>query len=163
MNPSRRLFLKSFSALAAAAVAGPTLAKLAPTDIARLYGAIADGPIEGLTFYLTQPIVIDLPNTVIRNCRFIWRGLKNHEHALILRTHSTLIESCHFDFGRERYVEGEVQAADILAEPPETSNPRHANLDMTQSIQSALNSCPSGSKVELAPGTYAVNPPIKLP
>lgn len=95
---NRRAFLRSFGALAAAAVAGPTLAKLAPTDVERLVSAMKGGLIEGQTFYFTSPITIDIDNLVIRACRFVFKSPHPVDGAAItVKGNGLLMQNCHID------------------------------------------------------------------
>lgn len=150
---NRRSFLKSFGALAAAAVTSPALLKLATHEIDALVAAMRGGVIEDRVFLFTAPITIDFPNLIIRRCKFIFRfggfGGAHVGAAIILgpNARNFTLDTCHVDCG------GAV--AGIRVEQQEG--------DVTQTLQSALDVMAGGGKIELAPGEYQVGSPLKLP
>jgi hypothetical protein len=66
---SRRKFIKTASALAALTVAAVNVPSL--LKIREIEEQIASGRVVGQTFYLTEPVVIDIPNVVIDQCNFV--------------------------------------------------------------------------------------------
>jgi hypothetical protein len=97
---NRRSFLRSFGALAAAAVAGPTLAKLAPTDVDRLVSAMRSGLIEGQTFRFSGPITLDVDNLMVRRCTFLFECPTHMRSAIILKGDGLWMTDCTIDCGK---------------------------------------------------------------
>lgn len=95
----RRSFLKGFAALAACAVAGPTLAALQKDDTERLIAAMKTGYIEGQHFVFTRPIVIDFSNLKIHNCTFTFKCPYRMEAAVTIKGNGIEITNSHFDAG----------------------------------------------------------------
>ena len=90
---SRRKFIRNAGALAALTVVAtqaPSLLKY--KDIK---AQIRRGLIENQTFYLTETIVIDLPNVVFRNCKFT--AVKEMEFMFDLKYTSCVLDNCSFD------------------------------------------------------------------
>ena len=80
---NRRSFLKSLGAVAALAVAGPTLAQIEPVANAEFLMAIRSGLVENKTFVMDGPtVVIDTPVT-IRNCLFLLKRLPTDSSPVI--------------------------------------------------------------------------------
>jgi len=100
---NRRSFIQSFAALAAAAVAGPTLAKLSPTDLERLEASMLSGVVEDQTFLFTEPITLAINNLVILRCRFFFRMAKHYEHAILVQGSGLTMRNCVIDTGSPGY------------------------------------------------------------
>jgi hypothetical protein len=97
---NRRAFLRSFGALAAAAVAGPALAKLAPTDIDRLMAAMRTGLVEDQTFVFHSPIEIAFDNLTIQRCKFYFRFDEYLDDAVItVNAKNLYMRDCLIDSG----------------------------------------------------------------
>ncbi len=97
MTITRRGFLKSFSALAACAVAGPTLARLPVSDNARLIAAMQSGLIENQSFVFDGPITLNVSNLVIRNCIFMFRCPYHMKDAITIDGDFLTLDRCDFD------------------------------------------------------------------
>jgi hypothetical protein len=143
---NRRGFLRSLGALAAAAVAGPALAKLAPTEVERLIAAMRTGVVRNQTFYFTEPITIQVPNLIIDHCSFVFRFSKPPSQAAVtIDAHGLQITNCNFEFDGAR--------TGIRLQP-------QAEHDMTSSVQSALDA--AWGRVDVAPGNYQIKSAIRL-
>ncbi len=66
---SRRKFIRTASALAALTVAAVNVPSL--LKIKEIEEQIASGRVVGQTFYISETVVIDIPNVVIDQCTFI--------------------------------------------------------------------------------------------
>lgn len=154
VNLSRRGFLKSFAALAAAAVVAPTmLVKLPPSDLERLFAMMTTGLVEDQTFFFTAPITLQFNNLVIRHCKFVFKCAGAVGPLITIDGSGLVMDSCHIDGGNSDAECG----MKILPQPG----------DMTSTLQSAINTLYGGSDTErvlaLAAGTYMVNSPILPP
>lgn len=144
---NRRGFLKTFGALAAAAVAGPTLAKLAPQEIDRLVSAMRTGVVENQTFYFTHPITINFDNLVIRGCRFIFNIPYSVSAPITIDAKFLLMDGCSIDYGR-----WDNDSAIFKIIPQDE--------DMTTTFQSVLDTAAaSGGGIDLPEGTYYMAKP----
>jgi len=144
---NRREFLRSFSALAAAAVAGPTLARLAATDIERITQAMLAGVVRDQSFYFKHPIVLELPRLIITRCCFVFEFDGDEAAIHIADTaHHLTIENCIFELRGAR-------GPAVLIEP------RSDGGDMTDTFQSVmnLNITSSPATIALAAGTYEID------
>lgn len=102
---NRRGFLKSFGALAAAAVAGPALVKLAVTDVDRLIAAMRTGLIRDQTFIFQGPITLAMDNLSILNCVFIFE-YDGPEPWITVDGKNTLVANCFFSRRRNALHQG---------------------------------------------------------
>lgn len=139
---NRRGFLKSFGALAAAAVAGPSLAKLAPSDVERLVAAMRTGVVEDQVFYFTAPITINFDNLIIRRCTFLFNCPYLMEAPITINAKNLYMEYCHIDSGPKRSNYG------IKIQPQDE--------DMGTTIKSAVDTAFNGKGASLyfPSGTY---------
>jgi len=152
VNLSRRGFLKSFGALAAAAVVAPTmLVKLQPSDLERLFAMMKTGIVENQTFFFREPITIGFNNLIIRGCRFIFDCPHRMGAAITLNGSGLLMEYCDIDCGPV----GADYGIEVLPQ---------SEADMTSTIQSAISTLSRGTGTERAlafgAGTYLVNSPL---
>ena len=87
VDVSRRKFIRDAGALAALAVVATKM----PTalQVKTLREQLASGLIQDQTFYLTESIVIDLPNVIIRNCTFIAQAPM--DYMIELRSYKTVM------------------------------------------------------------------------
>lgn len=69
MDLSKRKFIKTAAGLAALTVIGVKLSSIA--KIAEIEEQIKSGVVTGQTFYLDKTLVIDIPDVVIVNCKFV--------------------------------------------------------------------------------------------
>lgn len=94
---SRRKFIGNAAALTALAVTATTSPKLAAELFETLEKQIASGEIRGQTFWLTEPVVIDIPGVIIENCKFI--VTKSMPHAFEFRNgaKNCVMQSCTID------------------------------------------------------------------
>lgn len=147
MNPSRRLFLKSFAALAAAAVLPKTLALLPQDDYQRLLAMMRTGRVVDQIFLFHQPITINFDNLFISRCKFLFRCPTHERSLVIINANNLYMEGCVIDGGRL----GAEYGMEVL---PQAG-------DMTSTFQSALDTLSNGSKAErtlaVAAGYYEIN------
>ena len=98
-DPSRRRFIRNAGALAALTVVATNLPGTADFIFSKekaLSDKIKSGLIEWETFYLSETLVIDIPNVTFRNCRFI--ALNPMPFALELGKNAinTRLDTCEF-------------------------------------------------------------------
>ena len=144
---SRRKFIKDAASLAALTVVASHIPSIAKYNEIR--DQIAAGIVENQTFYLTETVVIDIPNVVIRNCNFIAVEPMNYMFELGQNAHDCLVSSCSFD------TRGMVDTV-VRLEP-------QGDIDMTKTFQSAINiaaNCGDRS-LKLQPGTHSISSAIK--
>lgn len=93
VDVSRRKFIRDAGALAALAVVATKM----PTalQVKTLREQLASGLIQDQTFYLTESIVIDLPNVMIRNCTFIAQNPM--DYMIELRSDHTMLYGCYLN------------------------------------------------------------------
>lgn len=98
---SRRKFIKDAGSLAALTVVGLTAPSLLKVN--ELQAQINSGRISGQTFYLTEPIIIDLPNVIIDNCTFIEVKPIPYMLELTDNANNCVIQYCTFERYRPAY------------------------------------------------------------
>lgn len=98
---NRRNFILGAAGLAALAVAGPSLVKLAATDRALLEAQLVSGGIiENQTFLMPDGrgiALVGLNDVTIRNCQFIWKVPLGGCYIEVERSDNVLIQECSFD------------------------------------------------------------------
>ena len=89
----RRGFIKSALGLAALTVAGVN----APSLLAQrsIQEQVSSGLVENQIFYIDEPIVIDIDNVKIRNCRFIVNT--DLPNVITVLSESFQITNCDFE------------------------------------------------------------------
>lgn len=94
---SRRGFLQGFLALAALAVAGPSLSAISPDDRARLLASAASGLVEHQHFLLREPVALDIEGLTLRHCTFHFDFSAPASHGIWFKTQEEfLIEKSNF-------------------------------------------------------------------
>lgn len=94
---NRRGFLRSFSALAVAAVAGPSLARLSIPDRYDLVKTMQNGMIVDQYFFFDRPIVIQVPKLTIIDCYFEFAGDFGDSPAITVDSQELSMHFCHID------------------------------------------------------------------
>lgn len=142
---SRRRFIKTGAQLATLAVvasATPLIFKLKTKEIEE---QILGGIIENQTFYIDKTVIIDIPNVIIRNCRFIVTAPMDYAIEFGKNAKNLHINDCFFDCSKM------VNEATIKINPQ--------NGDMTRTFQSAIDTAPN---IKLEAGVYRVNQPVLM-
>jgi hypothetical protein len=93
---SKRKVIKTAGALAALTIIGAVTPRLLKAATLTIQDQINSGLIENQTFYLTKTIYIDIPNVMIRNCKFIAKAKMENMIELGSNANSTLIQHSHF-------------------------------------------------------------------
>lgn len=140
---SRRQFITGAAGLAALTVVGSKLPSI--LKIKELAAQIASGRVYGQTFYVSETIVIDIPNVVIDQCEFIATQHLDPMLHLTGRAHYTTISNCLFT---NKY------GGDILIDP-------QGDIDMTQTFESAF--ALGAPTIKLTEGAYKLDSPMILP
>ena len=96
----RRSFLKTLAAFAATAVAGPSLAALAPDDRQELIDQMKTGRVCGKKFLLRRPIVLAVDNLIISDCEFIFDFKEPDDFAIELTGNRVAILNCMMTTGK---------------------------------------------------------------
>lgn len=94
---SRRKFIGNAAALTALAITATTSPKLAADMFESLEKQIASGAIRGQTFWLTEPVVIDIPGVIIENCKFIVTKPMPHVFEFRAGAENCLMRKCSID------------------------------------------------------------------
>lgn len=89
---SRRQFITGAAGLAALTVVGSKLPSI--LKIKELAAQIASGRVYGQTFYVSETIVIDIPNVVIDQCEFIATQPLNPVLHFTSNAHYTQMSNC---------------------------------------------------------------------
>jgi hypothetical protein len=139
----RRRFIKNALGLAALTVL-PGIAVSSKKALS-IQDKIASGLVEYETFYVDKTIVIDIPNIIIRKCRFI--AVNDMDVMCYIGSNAKYLSltDCFFDtkgFDVESGFRVEAQQG-----------------DMTKILQSAIDHSPKG--INLAPGEYRISTPLK--
>lgn len=93
---SRRKFIKDAASLAALTVVATAIPSV--LKVKEIQDQINSGTVIGQTFYLDEPIVIDIDNVLISNCTFI--ATKPMPYMIKAGNVKNLhISHCSFDFG----------------------------------------------------------------
>jgi hypothetical protein len=147
---SRRRVIKTVGALAALTAVGGAVPLLSKVN--ELKKQIVDGQVYGQTFYLTEPIIIDIPNVIISNCEFI--AVEPMPYMLQFKegANNCLIKDCHFNANNM------ITSAIIKIEPqPQDYN----NFSFQSAIDAAASS--DNKTVQLSSGIYKFSGAIELP
>lgn len=144
-NLSRRKFIKDASSLAALTV----VAGVAPSLIVvqDLKAQIASGAVQGQTFYLYEPAVIDIPGVIIADCEFIAMAPMPYMIKLGPNAKKCMLKDSFIDRNNHQI------GACILIEP-------QGNADMSTTFQQALD---TASTVHLGVGNHKIHSPITIP
>jgi len=147
---SRRRVIKTVGALAALTAVGGAVPLLSKVN--ELKQQIIDGQVYGQTFYITEPVVIDIPNVVISNCKFI--AVNDMQYMLELGENARhcLIKDC--DFHQKN---NNINAAVYVA--PQCG-------DMTTTMQSAIDVAANSDHKTLhlaSNGIFKFQPKIAYP
>ena len=146
LDLSRRKFIKdagSLAALTVAALNAPSLLK-----VKELQAQILEGRVYGQTFYLTEPIIIDLPNVVIDNCTFIAVNPMPYMLKMTENANHCAIQNCMFQ-------------SDNLADTAFYFEAR--TDDMTNTIQAAIDAGSGIDAVIVIPrGEHRLSSPLLL-
>ena len=145
---SRRKFIRDAASLAALTVVASQVPSLLKYN--ELKAQLASGLIENQTFYLTEPVIIDLPNTVIRNCYFVAQNPMPYMIKLASNAHHCLLENCHLSSN----LMGDTGYA-IVVEP-------QGDTDMTTTLHSAVDTAQHGDTIYLGSGKYKLSSAIEL-
>ena len=132
IDHSRRKVIKDAAGLAALTVIAtqaPLLLK--PEKINELRKQIEAGYVHDQTFYIYEPVVLDIDNVIIDNCKFI--AMAPMDYMFYIKANNLIIKNSHIDGSR-------MGSGGIWVEP--------AHGDMTGTLH-------------LAPGTYHMNMPIE--
>lgn len=143
IDHSRRKFIKDAAGLAALTVIAtqaPLLLK--PEKINELRKQIEAGYVHDQTFYIYEPVVLDIDNVIIDNCKFI--AMAPMDYMFYIKANNLIIKNSHIDGSR-------MGSGGIWVEP--------AHGDMTGTLQSAIDL--AQDTIYLAPGTYHMNMPIE--
>lgn len=146
VDTSRRKFIKDAGALAAlTVVAANTPSWL---KVRELKAQIASGRVIGQTLYLYEPVVIDLPNVVFENCRFVAMADMPYMMETTERARDFRVQNCFFD-GND-YLVGGIRVA------PQGNN------DMTTTLRSAMDLASNADSrpVILKSGVYKMDEPV---
>lgn len=150
IDVSRRKFIRDAGALAALTVVATQVPSL--LKVKELQEQIASGRVFGQTFYLTEPVVIDLPGVIIEQCYF--RSSKPMSCMLHLtdKAEDCIIRDCSF------IAHGKL---DTVIQVDAQSEGK----DMSTTFQSAIDAAtgPKGGVIQLSEGTYNFGKPISLP
>lgn len=120
---SRRKFIKGAASLAALTAVATTLPSI--SKFKEIQEQLLSGVVENQAFYIYEPVVIDLPNTVVRNCRFVACADMPNMITIKDSAKQCRLEDCHIDDG------GFTMDACVRVEPQEG--------DMTNTLQSAMD------------------------
>lgn len=142
IDVSRRRLIKGVGSLAALTVVASAIPSV--VKALELKEQLKLGVIENQTFYVYEPIVIDLPNTIIRNCYFI--VMDYVDYVVKIGPNAT---GCHIS---DSYFEAGNKAACLILIESQKG-------DMTTSMQSAID---FASSTHLPKGNYKTSSPITL-
>lgn len=140
---SRRKFITDAASLAAlTVVAGVLPSALVVQDI---QAHIERGIVQGQSFNIYEPVIIDIPGVTIVDCHFTAMAPMPYMIRLGPNANHTLLSRCHldtqtFDVGAGIYVDAQAG-------------------DMTKTFQSAFD---TASNVRLSSGVYQVSAPIRF-
>ena len=121
---TRRGFLKAVTGLAAYAAVQNAIGdwRIAPETFRAVERVVDNRPVtvvEGQTFFLDKPYVIDQPNTLIMNCRFYVRG---DGPAIICNADNCTIMGCFVQVGWPKVMR-DGKPYNTLAEAVEGASP----------------------------------------
>jgi len=143
---TRRKFIKdagSLAALTVVALNAPSLLK-----VKEIQAQILEGRVYGQTFYLTEPIIIDLPNVIIDDCTFIAAEPMPYMVRILGNANNCMIKNSRF--------ESKGLADLCIYFEPRTD-------DMTNTIQAAIDAASdNGGVVYLKPGIHKLGPPLNI-
>jgi len=143
---TRRKFIKdagSLAALTVVALNAPSLLK-----VKELQAQILEGRVYGQTFYLTEPIIIDLPNVIINDCTFIAVEPIPYMVRILGNANNCMIKNSRF--------ESKGLADLCIYFEPRTD-------DMTNTIQAAIDAASdNGSTVYVSAGTHGIKSPLLM-
>jgi len=148
VNLSRRKFIKTASALAALTVAAVNVPSL--LKIREIEEQIASGRVFGQTFYISETIVIDIPDVVIDQCEFIAVAPMEYMMEFGSNARNCRVQNSKFE-------------AKGLVGTVVKVNPQSVSQDMTVTFQSAIDAAQGGGTIKVAEGTYYTNRAIKMP
>lgn len=101
MDIARRTFIRGLLGLAALAVAPSIPLSLVRSEQEKFLASVKDNIVEGKTFYLKQPVVLnDINNLTILNCKFV--AMENYSGPLIEigdNCYGVVIQYCKFYYG----------------------------------------------------------------
>jgi len=139
---SRRKVIKTAAGLAALTVVGfasPNILKIKELHISQ---QIKNGTIECQVFYLTEPIIIDIPNVIIQDCYF--EAIRPMEYMLHIGSKAsyTITKDCHFN-------------SNLLSKISISFSPRNDNMSNT--LKAAIDAATyNDTKVYLPKGNYKI-------
>lgn len=142
---SRRKFIRDAATLTALAVTASTSPQLAQQLFESIEKQMASGVVEGQTFWLTEPVVIDMPGVVIRNCRFIATRPMPYMFYIGSDAQHCILDGCYLEDNGFLLPSG----ACVTVEPQIG--------DMTRTLQSAFDLAQSNSgpaTIQLPQGKY---------
>ena len=94
---SRRKFIRGAASLAALTVVAGSVPSL--LKVKSIQDKIASGRIFSEVFYLTEGIVIDIPNVIIENCKFIITCDMDYAITLSKNANNTVVRDVYIDGG----------------------------------------------------------------
>lgn len=101
---SRRKFVKDAATLTALAVTAAHTPQLAQTLLESIDQQIRNGLVKGQTFWLTEPIIVDLPNVIFEDCTFIAENPMPYMMQFTERAKNCTLRHC--DFGGRNMGDG---------------------------------------------------------
>jgi len=144
---TRRKFITdaaSLAALTVVALNAPSLLK-----VKEIQSQLEGGRVFGQTFYLTEPIIIDLPNTIIDNCTFIAVEAMPYMVHITKNAKQCVIKNSRFEAKN---------LADTCIDFVARTD------DMTNTIQQALYAACDNSDVTVyfKPGIHKISSPLTI-
>lgn len=144
VDVSRRRFIKGAASLAALTVVSTALPSVRVYET--LKEQIATGLVTDQTFYIDEPIVIDMNNIIIRNCKFI--ATRPLDYFLEIKGSSRfVITDCQFQ-------------SDYPVGVWLSLSPNKNGDDMSTSIQSAID---NSDRIHFGNGEYKLGTALKAP
>lgn len=140
----RRKFIKDAAGLAALTVVAGAIPSILVVD--ELKRQIESGVVRDQIFYISETVVIDIPNVKIVGCKFIATAPMKYMIEMGVNAKQCLLMDCVID------ANGFVCTGIMV----------HAQQgDMTQTMQSAFNT--NAHTVHLSAGTHNISSPITMP
>jgi len=136
---SRRKVIKGAAALAALTVVGINIPSL--LKVKEIEEQLAGGRVYGQTFYLTETIVIDIPNVVIDNCKFIAEIPLSPMIYLKEGAHNCVIQNSSFT--------NKGEGIGVMIDP-------QGGVAMTTTFQSVIDMSTESQTIYLPKGEYKI-------